>query len=88
MANGKIFYEIWFKDETNDDAEVWTNSSMSLVMGESTDLRIRTLENPHQYPEGQEAIPIQSRGVKPWGIGLELSLGPRDEVWIFQGTNS
>ena len=57
-------------------------------MGESTDLRIRTLENPHQYPEGQEAIPIQSRGAKPRGIGLELSLGPRDEVWIFQGTNS
>ena len=57
-------------------------------LGESTDLRIRTLENPHQYPEGQEAIPIQSRGAKPQGIGLELSLGPRDEVWIFQGTNS
>ena len=57
-------------------------------MGESTDLRIRTLKNPHQYPEGQEAIPIQSQGAKPRGIGLELSLGPRDEVWIFQGTNS
>ena len=53
-------------------------------MGESTDLRIRTLENPHQYPEGQEAIPIQSRGAEPRGIGLELALGPRDEAWIFQ----
>ena len=45
-------------------------------MEKPTNLRIRTLENPHQYPEGQEAIPIQSRGAKPRGIGLELFLGP------------
>ena len=39
---------------------------------------IETILNGLKNPKGPGSIPIQSRGAKPQGIGLELDLGPRD----------
>ena len=39
---------------------------------------IETILNGLKNPKGPGSIPIQSRGAKPRGIGLEFDLGPRD----------
>ena len=56
-------------------------------MEESNEQRMFTLENPNRYPKGQGPNP-NPRGAQPRGIWIGIALGPRDEVWIFQGEHS
>ena len=54
---------------------------------ESNEQGMFTLENPNRYPKGQGPNP-NPRGAQPRGIWIGIALGPRDEVWIFQGEHS
>ena len=58
-----------------------------LRLEESNEQGMFTLENPNRYPKGQGPNP-NPRGAQPRGICIGIALGPRDEVWIFQGEHS
>ena len=63
------------------------NSPLTKLECISNEQGMFTLENPYRYPKGQGPNP-NPRGAQPQGIWIGIALGPRDEVWIFQGEHS